>query len=157
MANEIREQYQSRRAYERGASLLDLLIVVVIIGIILCVAIPQMGRSLELRRLDVASAKVASKLSEARSVAIKRNSLGKLNITAGQNTMQVATPLTTVGPVETLPGGITFSSSTPANITFDSLGRLNTSAQTVTLQSTSGKTKTVSISARGEVTIGSMS
>jgi type IV fimbrial biogenesis protein FimT len=141
---------------ERGVSLLEILVVVAITGVVVAFAIPQVSRSLELQKLDTASARVSSKLSEARANAIKRNTLAKLNITAGSNTMQCATAAITIGPVETLPDGITFSTGSPANVTFDSLGRLNTTAQTVTLQSPSGKSKTISISVKGEITVGAM-
>jgi len=153
----MKADYQKRCSKEGGASLLELLIVLGIVGVAVAIAAGRIGPTLELQRLDTASSMVASKLAEARMTAIKRNQLGKLHIDAGLTTMQVTSPDTAVGPVETLPRNIIFTTSTPGTIIFDSLGRLNTPAKTVILQSQSGRTKTVLISAVGEITIGPMS
>ena len=151
--------YSRRWPHERGASLLDALIVVTVMGIVVVLAVPLIGPALELQRLDSAAAKVVSKLSEARLAAIGRNASVWLHIDSTASTLQLQTisggSTVNIGPAEPLPSRISIGGS-PAQVTFNSLGRL-TSAQTIILTGASSrKTETVSVSVQGNITVSNM-
>jgi len=145
---------------ERGASLIDLLIVACILGIVLAVAIPEMRAALDMQRLDAGASRLASKLMDARMNAIKRNREAWLLIDTSAKTLQVQTTdnsssTINVGGAEPLPTGISIG-GTATQVIFTSLGRV-ASTQTITLTgSSTGKTKTVTISLVGEISVGQM-
>jgi len=148
--------YPRHRLHERGASLLDALIVVTIMAIVGVLAIPLIASALELQRLDSASAKVASKLSEARLAAIERNASVWMQIDSSASTLQLQTikggTTVNIGPAEPLPSRVSIGGSS-AQVTFNSLGRL-TSSQTIILTGASSrKTKTVVVSVQGNITV----
>jgi Tfp pilus assembly protein FimT len=148
------------RSDERGASLIDLLIVACILGIILAVAIPEARVVLDMQRLDAGASKLASKLMDARMNAIKRNRPAWLLVDASAKTLQVQTTdnsgsTINVGAAEPLPSGISIG-GTATQVIFTSLGRV-ASTQTITLTgSSTGKTKTVTVSLVGEISVGQM-
>ena len=143
---------------QRGASLIDLLIVMCIIALVLTVAVPSIRTGLELQRLDASASKLGSKLTEARFNAIKTNRETWLLIDPSLHTLQVQTTdpsgnTIDVGGTELLSTGISIGPG-PTRVTFDSLG-LTGSTQTFTLTgSSTGRTKIISVSLLGHVRVG---
>ena len=142
---------------ERGFSLIELLIVLVVVGVLVSVSVIGVQSTMRLRRVDTGAALVASKLTEARSNAIKRNKQIRLAIDTANRRLQVFDGTTAVGHPEYLPTGVTFTGTPPAQIAFDSVGRLTTASQTLTLSAQgAGVTKGVQVSPSGKVTLQSM-
>ncbi|MGH9902281.1 MAG: GspH/FimT family pseudopilin [Pyrinomonadaceae bacterium] len=140
-----------------GFSLTELLIVAATIGIIAAFAIPNVSRTLALRRLETGTSMIASKLAEARSNAIKRNTSARLVIDSSAHTVQVQVGTSPVGVATQLPQGVSFSGTPPTQIVFDSLGRASAaSTLTLTGAQTGGSSKSIAVSAFGKVSVNNM-
>jgi Tfp pilus assembly protein FimT len=143
---------------QRGFSLLEALCVAAFALILSALAVPQIQRTLQLYRLNTATATVLGKLSEARMNAIKRNQTVFLTVNRTARTVQVqytsGGTTTSVGAALTLPGQVSFADTSATSITYNSLGQLTTTARTLTINGEkSGDTKTITISATGRVTV----
>ena len=151
---------------QQGLTIMELVIMIGLVGVVSAVAIPNVGRTLDLHRVDTATSLLAGKLSEARMNAIKRNRQAWVAIDPGNRTVRVQTTNTAgatinVGASETLPPGVNFGSpSTVTQVRFDSLGRLptGTPAWTLTLRGAQNtQQKSVTISAAGRINVTNMS
>jgi type IV fimbrial biogenesis protein FimT len=147
---------------QKGFTLPELLVVILIVAIIVTLALPQIQETLRGYRLDIAERVVTSRLLEARLGAIKRNRDTWLAINKTANTIQIAstddngTPVF-LTPAVSLPQNASFTGSTASAITYSSLGRNKTpSASVISLQvSGINKTRTISISATGNLSVAS--
>ncbi len=147
--------------YQRGFSLVELVVAVTVILILTAIAIPNINQTMESYRLETSASAIVGKLMDARINAIKRNRPAWLaiNLAAGSSQVQIANPAppppaANLGTLELLPRGMVFMNPpTPAQITFDSLGRI-AAPQTVRLQVVrSGQQKTITVSPTGKVTV----
>ncbi len=147
---------------EKGFSLPELLIVVLIIAILIVLTLPQSNRQLQLYRLDTGVSVISNKLMETRMEAIKRNRttwirLDKTAKTAQIKTTDSAAVTINVNFPEYFPQGMILDASDSLEISFDSMGRLTTGTQTVTIRETnSNKRKDITISPAGKITVGQM-
>ena len=147
----------SMRTGNRGFTLLEMLIVLMIVMAISMVAIPNVGKTLETYRVQNSASLVSNKVMEARMNAIKRNRQSWIAIDSAEGTVQVQTtegnPAATVnvGTLGLVHDSVAFQAGTPSEIRFDSMGR-PTAPQTVVLES-SHLQKTVAVSAAGRVTV----
>lgn len=128
-----------------------------IIGILGAIAVPVL-QGIEIYRLQSSASMVASKLTETRMNALKRNRNCWLQIVAAENRVQVQTAAggggnLDMGLTERLAAGVTFVAP-PALILFDSTGRpANPPPQTLTLQNRNGVRSIVSISTTGRIRV----
>lgn len=158
----LRQPNVRLQSRNQGFSVVELIIVVALVGILVAIAIPSITRTLELSRLDTSASIVASKLSEARINAIKRNRTTWLEINPVSRTVQVrstdgAGATVNLGFPATLPEGVIFSNSDNMQITITSLGRLSGASQTVTLRTArTAQSKSLTITPAGRVTVGAI-
>lgn len=120
----------------KGFSLPEVLIVVLTVAILATLAIPQLFSTIQLNRIQTASSLVASKLSEARMIAIKRNRSVSFVVDENNSQIWLESNSIVVGSVEQLPRGIKIkispnSVATTEYITFNSMGTLITAPPTV--------------------------
>lgn len=166
MVHRVRNSRSSgKRSRQRGFSILNLVIVVSVVGVLSAIALPSVSSTLQLHRLDTSASIMASKLSEARMQAIKRNRQVWLLVDPANQTMRLQTTdnsgsTINLGAAETLSQGVSFvSPSAQTQLRFDSLGRLpaGTAAWTITLQGAQNtKRKNVTISITGTINLGNM-
>jgi Tfp pilus assembly protein FimT len=147
---------------EKGASLIEMLIVFIIISILCVIAIPQITASLQYNRINTINALIASKLSEARIQAIKRNSPVSLKINFQTRKIWLESGSTQIGAREsfTSENTIQFSAgatSTLGTVTFNSFGNLQTTPTTIKVVNTSiNRSKPLQVSLTGKITVGGM-
>ena len=140
----------------RGFTIFELMVVVTIIMIVLMVAIPSVGRTLETLRLDGSASMLNNKIMEARINAIKRNRSAWLQIDAVNLQVQVQTtdnvPATiNVGDPGLLQKTVDFQAGSPFEVRFDSMGR-PVAPRTIVLE-TSNMQKTITVTATGRITV----
>jgi type IV fimbrial biogenesis protein FimT len=145
---------------ERGFSVIELLIVVLIISIIVTLALPSVQRTLQLYRLETGASFVAQRLTEARLAAIKRNRDTWLEINSTTRTLTVkstndAAQTITLGYPMTLPDSVQMTGTIPASVIFSSLGRNRANANTaLNLRlAAANRNKTITVGATGNITI----
>ena len=147
---------------EKGFSLPELLIVVLIVAILIVIALPQTNRQLQLYRLDTSVSVISDKLMEARMEAIKRNRTTWLRLDKTAKTAQIRTTNSSsatidVGFPENFAQGMVLDTSDSLEISFDSMGRLTTGTQTIPIRETnSNKRKDITVSPAGKITVGNM-
>jgi prepilin-type N-terminal cleavage/methylation domain-containing protein len=144
---------------ERGFSMIELIIVALIVAIMITASIPAIQRNLQLYRLESASGLVASRLMEARMVAIKRNRRASVTFNASLNTLEISSindsgQNVIIGSAISLPQDVTLLVSPTNSISFTSLGRNQSNNDTnITLTHTRANyCKTVAVSAVGKIT-----
>jgi prepilin-type N-terminal cleavage/methylation domain-containing protein len=149
----------SKNLNQRGFSLIELLIVILVVAILVTLSIPQIQQTLKMYRLDVGERLVSNRLLDARLSAIKRNRDAWLVINSSARTLQVASTddngaTVYLSPSTTLPENVYFSSTTPPSVIFNSLGRNKTAGtSSVSLQLTkSSSSRTIAVSATGNIT-----
>ncbi|MDA2924402.1 GspH/FimT family pseudopilin [Acidobacteria bacterium AH-259-L09] len=143
---------------ERGFTLVEISLVVLILLILGSAAMPFFAESIELFRLETSASVIDTKVGDARLNALKLNRNVKLVIDTAARTVQVqyedGGPVN-VGAAQTLPSGISFvAPPTPPEITFDPLGWPTTAPETIRLKrDRSGDLRNITISPTGRVTI----
>lgn len=75
----------SRRACERGVTLIELVITVIVAAILLAIAIPSFNRLFEKNRLKGAAERLASEIQYARAEALERRAPVSVAIKAGSD------------------------------------------------------------------------
>ena len=139
-----------------GFSLLELMMVVVIIGILAAVAIPNMGGWSGTKDLDSAARTLMSTFQQARSEAIRRN--GTIDITfIDDNTYTVSSGGVPIMPQTTMPEGITISGDFIGNPTgYTNRGFALQQGDVVMISTkapSANNTRTISLSLGGSVRI----
>lgn len=125
-------------------------------------ALPQILKTLQQYRLDIAERMISHRLTEARLNAIKRNRDTWLAINTTANTIQIVstddngTSVYVTQPIS-LPQNVFFVSTSPSNVTYTSLGRNKTSGSSVISLQQNGvnKTRVITVSATGSTSVSS--
>ncbi len=147
---------------EKGFSMPELLIVLLIVAIITVIALPNGIRQLQLYRLETSVSIVSNKLMEARMGAIKRNRTTWLRIDKTTKTAQIKTTndaaqTIDVDYAEKLPEGMMLTSTESVEVSFDSMGRSNSGGQFFTVKEVkTGKRKDIAVSPAGKISVGQM-
>lgn len=137
----------STKAYERGFSLVELMLVVSIFGVLLSFAIPSYGRYSQSQQLRGASENLVQTLQLQRSRAMSTGQSIMINFNTG-----TPNAWTVMGAGRSsrkaLTRGITYVSASPTTLTLTRDGRVNTSGLVV-FQNRAGAMDTVSIQVSG--------
>jgi prepilin-type N-terminal cleavage/methylation domain-containing protein len=73
----------------RGFSLVELLIVILLAGVILAIAVPEIRRSLASSRLRTSAVQLATELNYARTISVSRNSIYRVQFNNTNRTFQI--------------------------------------------------------------------
>lgn len=134
---------------QRGFSLGEILVAIVVFGILAAVAVPQFLAFRPMNRLNGATRQVYSELMWARSKAVNDNSSYVVTFPTNQ-TMQIAGSTNKTINIQTEYSDVTLTSSA-STITFSSRGTADV-APTITLTNPGG-TKTVTVRITGTASI----
>ena len=151
--------YKYKFKNQKGFSLPEVLIVLLIIAILVVAAIPQIQRNLQLYRLESAAGLLSNRLTEARLTAVKHNRAAWLEINGISRTLDVWTTNAANQPIRakqslTIPDSISIVSGSPSRVTFNSLGRnQSNSINVIKFQLLNTNVcKSVTVSAVGNIT-----
>lgn len=144
---------------QKGFSLIEALIVLLVISILVVAALPQVQQTLRLYRVETAAGLLSNRLTEARLTAIKNNRPAWLEINNTQKTMEIWTTNQNNQPIRStlavsISDDITIVSGSPSRVTFNSLGRNQANADVV-IKFKLTKTnfcRAVTVSAAGNIT-----
>ena len=144
------------KSLDRGFSLFEVMIVLVIASALVLLLVPNVSRTLQTWRLDGSASMIYSKVMEARMNAIKRNRQSWLSIDSAGGEVQIQTtddtPTTIdVGDPGLLQSTVSFQTGSPAEVRFDSMGR-PAALRTIVIETTD-MSKTITISATGRVAV----
>src|SRR3712207_4298785 len=124
---------KSRIRFEKGFSLIELIIVCLVIAIMVTFSIPAIERNLRLYRLESAVGLVSDRLREARFSAVKRNRSVWVSIDATTKSIEIwstndlGQPISLTNAV-LLPRNIALKNPVNTTVTFTSLGRNQTNS-----------------------------
>jgi prepilin-type N-terminal cleavage/methylation domain-containing protein len=149
---------------ERGFSLTDLLITLVVMGIIAAIAWPYFDSFLKASRVKGGAQELATIINGARQLAIARNTIVCMVLESNKakymlNTSAACIGGTTyLGPVTKADGTIALANSmhisgTTANVVFTNLGNASTAATYTVRDPATNQTLRVVVAASGRVTI----
>jgi Tfp pilus assembly protein FimT len=149
---------------QKGFSSPEAVIVVLVIAILTVLAVPNINRTMDLRKLDLYVGVISNKMTEARMHAIKHNRTAWLRIDPVNRTTQLQTTdlsgnTINLGASEIIPGRLGLTNSAVVEFRFDSMGRLSSGTQTVTFKMSKAadiKTKAITVSPAGKITVSSM-
>lgn len=147
---------------KKGYSLVEVLIVIVILGILCAIAIPQINGAMQSNRLNAANAILVSKLSEARIQSIKRNAQVSLKLNLQTKKVWLESGGSQINAAENLPGDVKveFSPSSGASeevVTFNSFGNLVNMPITIkALNANANLKKNILISLSGKIEVGQL-
>jgi type IV fimbrial biogenesis protein FimT len=127
---------------QRGVTLVEILIVIVMIGIMTAIALPRFGRMQRQWRVESVAQQLVGDLHRARVEAIKRNDTVFLTTTGASGYT-----IRFLGD-RTLPEGATFASTDPITVNFAAFGPALTGATTFEVQM-GGYTKEIHVNAAG--------
>ena len=115
---------------EHGFTLVELLVVIVIMGILLAIAIPNFSQLLTTMRIKNASFDVYASIAAARNEAITRNTTITITPTSGTTSWAAGWVATTAGglTVKTQNAFPNITITGPATLVYNSTGRLATAA-----------------------------
>ena len=145
-----------------GFSLPEILIVLIVIAIIIAFAIPQLTASMHLNKINTGAALVASKISEAKMEAIKRNQKVSIVIDELNDLVWIEANSNIIGAVKELPTGsrVKISPDTSAiqeKITFNSVGTLTTQPATISVFNPAERVeKKININLTGKISVAEM-
>lgn len=144
---------------QKGFSLIEVIIVLLIIAILAVAALPQIQRNLQLYRLETATGLLSNRLVEARLSAVKHNRAAWLEINNTNKTLEVWTTNESNQPIRaklgvTIPENVLIDASSPSRVTFNSLGRNQANSSNVIKFKLSNTNfcKSVAVSAVGNIT-----
>ena len=143
------------RRQENAFGLIELIVVMAIVGMLVAIAAPSMGRWLAIMRINATARAIASRLQLSRMLAISQNSRFRLSFNTDDRTYQIQQRIggtwEDVKERTSLPPGITLVSAS-GNPEFESLGTVPESA-TIVVRNALGSTRTIHVSAVGRVKI----
>ena len=127
---------------QRGITLVEVLIVVVVIAIMTALALPSFNRMRGRWRIETVAQQLVGDLHRARVEALKRNDYVDLDVT-GASTYTIRFLGT-----RTLPDGANFAAGAPAKVRFAAFGPALTGAASYEVQ-LNGYAKGVNVNAAG--------
>jgi len=146
---------------QRGFSLIEMVIVLLIIAIVAAFVVPQIMSYMRMYRLGVGGRNVATALQRARYLATSNNTLAGVLVAELQRAEieqydpQGKTPPQNRGGV-LLPDGVTFASDAPKQIAFDGRGIISPmpkESPTIRINGSNGYYLFVTVSPTGQVTV----
>jgi len=146
---------------QRGFSLIEMVIVLLIIAIVAAFVVPQIMSYMRMYRLGVGGRNVATALLRARYLATSNNTLAGIflaelqRVDIEQYDPQGKTPPQNKGAV-LLPGGVTFASDAPKQIAFDGRGVITPmpkESPSIRINGSNGYYLFVTVSPTGQVTV----
>lgn len=162
MKDIVKIKYPSLKKTQKGFSLPEIILVLLVVAILCLIALPQVSASLQLNRVNTLNAAIAAKLAEARIQAIKRNSAVSVKINFQTRKIWVEASGTQLGGSESYAAENTVqfstgASSTEGTVTFNSFGNLQTSPTDIkVINSRINKSKTLQVSLSGKITVAAM-
>jgi len=138
-----------------GFSFFELMIVVAVAAILVTAAVPQFQRSVAASRLRSSAVQLQSELNYARTIAVSRNSLYRMQLTANSRTYQIIDIEDPNNPpriAKTLDQGVNYL-NVPAN-PIEFLPRGGARGGTIQLIDDFGEVVNVVVSASGMVQVG---
>ena len=146
---------------ERGFSLIEMTVVLLIIAVIAAFAVPQILAQMKMYRLGMAARNVATALQRARYLATSDNKRAGINIAALQridiesyDSEGLAEPQNRGAVI--LPEGIAISDDSPKKVAFDGRGvvtPLPRESPTIRINGANGYYSIVTVSPTGQITI----
>lgn len=147
---------------QRGFSVIEMAVVLLIIGIVAAFVVPQIMSYMRMYRLGVGGRNVATALQRARYLATSNNTLAGVFVAELQRRVDIEQydpmgkePPQNKGGV-VLPDGITFSSDAPKQIAFDGRGVITPmpkDSPTIRINGSDGYYLFVTVSPTGQVTV----
>jgi prepilin-type N-terminal cleavage/methylation domain-containing protein len=154
--------FKDKLKNQRGFSLIEVLIVLLIISILVVAAIPQIQQNLQMFRLETVAGLLSNRLSETRLTAVKHNRAAWLEINSTNKRLEVWTTNELNQPIRakldvTIPDNVLIVSGSATRVTFNSLGRnqANTTNTVMFKLPNINFCKSVTVSAVGNVTTAS--
>ncbi len=144
-----------KRLSNRGFSLFELMLLMMVITLILSMGIPQLRQSVASYRLVSCANMVAGELSAGRTMAISRATVHEVTLDTINNTIQITDPDDANNAprmMKYLDSGITFTLVPDPTISF--FGRGLARGGTIVLENEFGDPTSITVTAGGKVTIG---
>jgi prepilin-type N-terminal cleavage/methylation domain-containing protein len=154
--------YKNKLRNQKGFSLPEILIVLLIIAIMVVAALPQIQQNLQMFRLESVAGLLSNRLSETRLVAVKHNRAAWLEINSTGKRLEVWTTNELNQPIRAkidlpIPDNVSIVSGSASRVTFNSLGRnqANSSNTVMFKLPNTNFCKSITVSVVGNVTTAS--